>query len=96
MQLLIQLGHLLTFCRNFSYGMQDGGVVSATKQIPYFGQTFLGEFFGQVHGDLTGPCNAGGAFFGIHVRHFDLVIVSHCFLNVIYRNQAVLYRQQVA
>ena len=76
--------------------MQDSGVVTATEQFSDFRQTFLRQFFGQVHGDLPRPGNRGGTFFGIHVSDFDFVIVSHSFLDVFYRNLAVLDRQQVA
>ena len=76
--------------------MQNRGVVSATKQLTDFRQAFLGQFFGQVHGNLARSCNRRRTLFGIHVSDFDFVIISHGFLNVFDRNLPVLDGQQVA
>ena len=56
----------------------------------------MGQFFGQVHGNLTRPGNAGRALFGVHVGDLDLVVIGHRFLNVFDADLAVLNGQQVA
>lgn len=89
-KLLIELGELLTFAPDFADGMQDGCVVTTAEQFSDLGQAFLGQFFGQVHRNLTGPGNRGGPFLGIHVSHFDLVIVGDGFLDIFNRYLAVL------
>ena len=82
MQLLVEFTDSLTFSGNFPHRMQHRGVVAPAKQLTDFRQAFLREFFGQVHGNLTGTGNRGRAFLGIHVGDFDFVIVRHGFLDI--------------
>ena len=75
--------------------MQNSGVIASAEELANFRQAFLGQLFGQVHGNLPGPCNAGGSFFGIHVGYFDLVVVGHRFLDIFDRYLPVLDGQKI-
>ena len=92
MQLLIEIAQSLSFSRNLSNCVQNRGVVAPAKQFTNLWQAFLGQFFGQIHGNLARSCDRGGTLLGVHVRDFDFVIVCHGFLNVFNRNLPVLNR----
>ena len=96
MQLLVELVVLVALARYFAHRMQHGGVVAPTKQLANFGQAFLRQLFGQVHGNLPWTGDRSGTLLGIHVRDLDLVIVGHGFLDVLNRNLSVLDGQQIA
>ena len=95
-QLLIQLGELLSLSADFAHCVQHRGVVATAKQFANFRQAFLGQFFGQVHRNLARPSDAGRALFAVHVGDLDLVIIGDGFLYVFDADLSVLDRQQVA
>ena len=96
MQLLVQLGHLKSFAANFSHGVQNSGVVTPSEKLTNFRQAFLGQLFGEIHGNLAWPCNACRTLFRVHVCDFNFVIVGHSFLDVLHRDLSVLNRQKVS
>ena len=49
----------------------------------------LGQFLREVHSDLSGQCNVGGATLRMHVCDFDLVVVSNRFLNIFNGDQTI-------
>ena len=76
--------------------MQHRRVVAAAEQLTDLGQALLGEFLGQVHGDLARPGDRGRALLAVHVGDLDLVVVGHRLLDVLHADLPVLDRQQVA
>ncbi|OMP13430.1 hypothetical protein COLO4_01703, partial [Corchorus olitorius] len=73
-----------------------GGVVASAEQLADLGQALLGQFLGQVHGNLARPGNAGRALLAVHVGDLDLVVVGHRLLDVFHADLAVLDGQQIA
>ncbi len=94
-QLLVEFGVGLALGGDFSHGVQHGRVVSPAEQFADFGQAFLRQLFGQKHGNLARPSDAGGALFAVHVGDFDFVEVGGGFLDVFDADLAVLNGQEV-
>ena len=50
---MIALGILAAVCSNLAHRMQHRRVITSAKQLTYFRQTFLCQFFRQIHRNLA-------------------------------------------
>ncbi len=70
-------------------------MVAPAKGLAYVWQTEMGQFLCQGHCDLARARDITAAFLGIHLRDFDLVIISDGLLDIIDRDLAALQGKQV-
>ena len=90
---MLQLRFIAFALGDFATGMQNRGVIAATKMRTDFGQTFLRQFFGQKHGNLPWLGDFFRAFGRIHVSDLDFVEISHGFLDRLYADMPRIFRQ---
>ena len=71
-------------------------MVPATKCVTNFRKAVFGQFLAQRHGYLPGAGDGPGAPAGQEVGNTQLIILSHCFLNVFNRHQSVVNVKQIS
>ena len=91
MQFMIAFRAFTAVGGDLTHCMQHGCVVAPAKEFADFGQAFLREFFGEIHGDLAWPGTVGRTLFRIHVGHFDIEKIGHRLLNILDRNLPVVH-----
>ncbi len=64
-------------------GVEDGAVVAAAEGVADFAEGGFGELAGEVHGDLAGEGDVGGAAFAGHVREADVEVLGDAGLDLI-------------
>src|SRR5215211_6786548 len=78
-------------------GVHDGGMVAAAEGFSYLGKRFVGEFAGEVHGDLARVGESFGAARADEVGLRDTEVAAHLVLDEFDRYLAVrLVRQDIS
>ena len=80
---VLGLAGVLALLLDLVAGVHYGGMVAATKVLSNFRQTVLSEFFSEVHGNLAWTSYVGRTTLGVHIGHFDFVLIRNSFLNIL-------------
>src|SRR6266850_4812940 len=73
-------------------GVEDCRVVAVAERVTDVRQAHLGEVLRQRHCKLPRPGDVATAFFRVHVRYLDLVVLGDGLLDVVDRDLPVLCR----
>jgi len=68
---------------DLAFGVEDCGVIASAEVAAYFFEAIAGVPARQEHADLTWERHALVAFLALQVAHLDVVVLGHCFEDLL-------------